>query len=192
MEVARNHICNHLGGSADCFELIKMYNLTDTQRETFAGRFSQNEFSFIYWKNVLFPQIYSVLLVYLTYLSINGLIVPLIKRITFIDFEKIFSIKIVGVVAVVSATVYLLAIGVNIISYYGRPHLFNYADYQFLAVCGYNDTPLTDLFFGVGRAFGSVALFTVFACAREFIIWLIERPGAKREYRVMIANNTTP
>lgn len=172
--------------------LLKMYDLTDAQREAFAVRFSQNGLSFIYWKKVLLPQICSVLLVYLTYLSINLVIVPLIKKISFNDFEKIFSVNTVSVVAAIAVTVYLLAIGVNIISYYGRPHLFNYADYQFLAMCGYNDAPLTDLFFGIGRAFGSVALFTVFAGIREFIIWLIERPGASREYRVMIANNTTP
>ena len=129
---------------------------------------------------------------YLAYVSVNLVIIPLIKKISFDDFEKIFSVTIIWAVLSIIVTGYALAIGVNSISYYAQPHLFNYGDYQFLSMFGYNDAPLTNLFFGFGRAMGLVTFFTTLAGAREFIIWLIERPGAQCEYRVLIANNTTP
>ncbi len=173
--------------------LLKLYNHTNEQLEIdFAARFKENGIPFIYWKNVLLPQLSSILLIYLGYLSINLVILPLIKKISFADFEKLLSINIAKAILAVAIVSYLLAIGVNIISYYAKPHLFNYSAYQFLSVCGYNDKPLTNLFFGFDRALAHVILFTAFAGIRELIIWFIDRPGAKREYRILIANNTTP
>jgi hypothetical protein len=61
-----------------------------------------------------------------------------------------------------------------------------------LSVLGYNDKPLTNLFFGFDRAIWFVLLFAVLAGLRELIIWRINRPGAKRELRVLIINNLTP
>jgi len=158
----------------------------------FAARFTENGLSFVYWKNVLLPQVASVVLLYLVYLLINLVILPLIKKISFEDFEKLLSLKSLLAVLAITGTAYLLAIGINVISYYARPHLFNYADYQFLAIGGYNDQPLTNLFLGFERALSAVALFTCFAGIREFITWLIERPGPQRAFRVLIMNNITP
>ncbi len=173
--------------------LLKMYNHPIEQLEIdFATRFKENGISFIYWRNVLLPQIGSILLMYIGYLSINLLILPLLKKISFEDFEKLLSIKTVKAIITIAIVSYLLALGINVISYYARPHLFNYSGYQFLSICGYNDTPLTNLFFGFDRAMGIVILFTAFAGLRELIIWSIDKPDAKREYRTLIANNTTP
>jgi len=172
--------------------LLKMYNPSYVQLETdFAAIFKKNGFSFIYWRNALLPQLSSILLMYLGYLSINLVIIPLIKKISFYDFEKILSINIVKALLSITIVSYLLAIGINLISYYAKPHLFNYSGYQFLSIGGYNDKPIANLFFGFDRTLGIVMLFTAFAGFRELIIWFIDRPDAKREYRTLIANNTT-
>jgi two-component system, LytTR family, sensor kinase len=157
----------------------------------FATGFKENGIAFIYWRNVLLPQVSSVLLIYFGYLSINLLILPLIKKISFNDFEKLLTLNFIKPIAAIAIISYLLAIGVNAISYYAKPHLFNYGDYQFLASFGYNDKPLVNLFFGFERAIGFVILFTVLAGLRELIIWFIEKSTAKREFRVLIVNTTT-
>jgi two-component system, LytTR family, sensor kinase len=175
------------------FSLLKIDNLTYKQSETdFAAAFKENGFSFIYWKNVLIPQLSSILLIYFFYLSVNLFIIPAIKKISFDDFEKLLTLKIIRPVSGILVTGYLLAIGVNIISYYAKPYLFNYGQYQFLAIGGYNDKPLTNLFFGFDRTLTYVFLLTALAGLRELIIWLIERPNTRREFRVLIANNITP
>jgi histidine kinase/GHKL domain-containing protein len=169
------------------------YNPSYVQSGTdFAAKFSENGISFIYWRNVLFPQIGSILLMFLGYLSINLLIIPSIKKITFNDIEKLFSLNILKPLLLIAIISFLLAIGVNVLSYYARPHLFNYGDYQSLALLGYNDKPLTNLFFGFDRAVGLLMLFAALAGVRELIIWFINKPGARREFRVLIINNVTP
>lgn len=173
--------------------LLKMYNPSyDQSGINFASRFKKNGLSFIYWRNVLLPQMGSILLMYLGYVSINLLILPSIKKISFNDFEKLLTINIIKPILVIAVTGYLLAIGVNIISYYAKPHLFNYGDYRFLSLFGYNDKPLSNLFFGFDRAIGFLIFFIAFAGLRELIIWLIKKPDTKREYRTLITNNTTP
>ncbi len=173
--------------------LLKIYNPSYEQSGIdFASGFKENGISFIYWKNVLLPQISSILLMYIGYLSINLWIIPSLKKVSFTDFEKLLTVNILKPIFAITLVSYLLAIGANAISYFAKPHLFNYGGYQFLSSLGYNDKPLTNLFFGFDRAIGLIILFTVFAGLRELIIWLISKPDAKKEFRVLIANNITP
>jgi two-component system, LytTR family, sensor kinase len=172
--------------------LLKMYNPSYQQSAIdFVAGFKANGSSFIYWKNVLLPQLSSILVIYLAYLTINLIIIRSIKKISFTDFEKLLTINILKPILAILVISYLLAIGINVISYYAKPHLFNYADYQFLSLCGYNDKPLTNLFFGFDRALACVFIFTALAGLREIIIWFMGRPNATREFRVLITNNTT-
>lgn len=159
---------------------------------TIALKFKENGLSFTYWKNVLLPQTGAFLLILLIYCLINRVIIPVIKKISFQHVEKLFTAVIIKPIVAIILTAFLLAISINILSYYGQPHLFNYKDYQLLALTGYNDKPLTNLFFGFERALGLVVFFTALAGAREFFIWLIERPGAQREFRVLVTNTITP
>jgi two-component system LytT family sensor kinase len=173
--------------------LLKLYDPPYGQQAVdFASKFRENGFPFAYGRNVLFPQIASILLVYISYLSINLFIIPSIKKISFTDFEKLLTVKIARPVLFIAVTSYFLAIGINILTYYGRPYLFNYGDYQLLAMLGYNDKPLTDLFSGFDRATWMVILFTAFAGLRELITWLISKPDPKREFRVLVLNTVTP
>ena len=153
----------------------------------FASRFKENGNSFIYWRNVFIPQISSTLLIYFGYLSINLFILPAIKKISFSDSEKKLSLSILRAVILIITTAYLLALGVNIITYYAKPYLVNYWDYQFLTFFGYNDSPLADLFFGFGKAAGLLGMFIVIAGLRELVIWFIDRPGDKKEFRILKA-----
>jgi hypothetical protein len=174
-------------------QLTYFYSHTTEQLQAnIAGQFIYQGFSFIYWKNALIPRISIVVLLYIGYLAINLLILRPIKKISFDDVEKILSVNIIKAIIAILVTSYLLAIGVNIISYYARPHLINYDGYQLLALFGYNDKPLTNLFSGFDRAIYLVLAFTALAGIRELIIHVISRPAAKREYRVMITNNITP
>jgi hypothetical protein len=173
--------------------LLSMYDSSYEQPGTnVASRFKENGILFVYWKNVLLPRIGSILLMYLCYLAINLVVMPLIKKISFTDFEKLFTVNILKPIFAIAVITYLLAIGVNSISYYAKPHIFNYGDYQLLALLGYNDKPLTNLFFGFGKAMWLITLFTGLAGLRELMIWLIDKPGPKREFRVLIINSLTP
>ncbi len=173
--------------------LLKTYNPSYEQSGIeLASGFKEKGLSFVYWRNILIPQISSTLLVYLGYISINLFIVPCIKKISFSDFEKLLTINIVKPIIAILITSYLLAIGANVISYYALPHLFNYDNYQFLSLFGYNDKPLTNIFFGFGRAISLVIVFTAIAGLRELVIWLITKADAKKEFRVLVTNNITP
>lgn len=158
----------------------------------FVGPFRENGVPFAYWRNVLVPKVSSLLSVFAVYLLVNLLVLPSFKKIRGEDIERLFSVRIVKAILSLLLVAFLLALGINIISFYGRPHFFNYRDYQWLAIAGYNDKPLTDIFFGFGRVLSFVAVATALAGIRDLVIWLIERNGSKREYRVMIVNNATP
>lgn len=173
--------------------LMQWYQLTEAQLATdFIPRYTQHEGSFNYVKYVLLPQIGSVLLLYGCYWAVNGLILPMLKRISFRDLEHLATKNVAGALLVFAAVAYLLALGINVASWYARPHLSNYGGFQLLALLGYNDTPLSDLFFGVERAAGLLLLLTVWTGLRELLVWRLERPGAGRDYRVLIVNNITP
>lgn len=176
--------------------LIALVNLDNSSFEhsqaDFAEVFSANRIPFTYWKNVLVPELGIVLLMYLCYLSVNLLIIPMARKIPFGYTEKLRIKNVLIPFAIILIVGLFLALGVNAISYYARPYLFNYRGYQFLALPGYNDKPLTNLFFGFGRATVVVIVFVMITGVRELIIWLINKPGPKREFRILIANNLTP
>jgi two-component system LytT family sensor kinase len=154
--------------------------------------FREAGWAFAYWREVFIPQVASVLLVFGAYLSVNRVIIPFIKKVPFKDVERLLSWNILAFILGIVITGYLLAIGVNIVSYYAKPYLFSYGGYRHLALLGYNDRPLSNLFDGVGPAVSLVLIITTIAGLRELIGWMIGRPGGKREFRVLIANNITP
>jgi hypothetical protein len=158
----------------------------------FAIRFKENEIPFIYWRNVILPQLASPILIYIIYLLVNLLVFPSFKRISTDDAKGLLWKQVAKAIGSVILVSYLLAIGVNGITYLARPHLFNYSGYQFLSICGYNDSPLSNLFFGFDRALAAVVIFTGIVAFRDLIIWAIERPGLGREYRILVANTATP
>lgn len=170
---------------------LSAHSIEELQTE-FAIRFKENEIPFSYWRNVILPQLASPILIYVIYLLVNLIVLPSFKRISANDIERLLSKQVVKAVGSVVLVSYILAIGINGITYLARPHLFNYGGYQFLSICGYNDSPLNNLFFGFNRALAAIVIFTVIAAIRDLIIWLIEKPDPGREYRILVTNNATP
>src|SRR5688572_16103511 len=134
----------------------------------------------------------TILLFFAAYLSINLLIIPRIKKISFSDVEKLFTLNLLRPFLMIVLTSVVLALGVNVISHYAKPHLVNYRGYQLLATLGYNDKDHVLEYFRFDKAIVLVLLFTALAGLRELIIWRINKPDASREFRVMVANNLIP
>lgn len=158
----------------------------------YSTAFREHGLSFIYWRNVLVPQLASMVLMYGVYLMINLIILPLFRLLSGKDLDHLGSGKIIKAILSLAAVSFLLAIGINVISFYGMPHLLSYRDYQFLSIAGYNDAPLSNLFFGFSRSLAVVLLITVLAGLREVMIGYLERSGGRREYTILIVNNAIP
>ena len=164
-----------------------------TQLETdYASIFRKHAIPFSFWRNVVFPQIASPFLFLLAYLLISFWVIPSFRKVSGDDVEKLFSKTTVAAVFSLLVVGFLLAIGINTLSFFARPHFFNYGRYQLLAIAGYNDNPLGNLFFGLGRTLAAVTLVTLLLGIRELLIWLIERKRVKRAYWIMVSNNATP
>lgn len=174
--------------------LLDMYNLThgDTQMDYAGAIFRSADLPFSHWLNVLLPKIATVLVFFGVYLSVSLLIIPEIIKITFNDFEKLFSFRIIKPLLLIVITAYVMAISINAISYLAKPHLMNYAGYRLLPLFGYNSNPLTNLFAGFPSALGLVLFFAGLAGLREWLISRVLRSDGKRGFRIMMLNNITP
>lgn len=171
--------------------LMSAYHSGYEEIRQLTERFNQAVLPFDYTRNVLLPKTGSVLMIFGAYLFINLAILPLIRKIRFDDIEKIVSRTVAIVLALMATLAFLLAIGANALSHLGRPDFFNYADYGILAKFGYNDQPLTDLFFGYQRSIIIVAIMLAFAGLRELAITIISRPGPLKAFRINITNSIT-
>ncbi|WP_198293623.1 sensor histidine kinase [Algoriphagus resistens] len=170
---------------------INEHPITELERD-YTVMFIEHAIPFSFWRNVLFPQLASPLLFLLAYFLISFWVIPSFRKVSGDDVEKLFSKKILLALFSLLFVAFLLAIGINTLSFFARPHFFNYGGYQLLAIAGYNDNPLDNLFFGLGRTLAAVALVTILLGIRELLIWLIERKRVKREYWIMVSNNATP
>ncbi len=146
---------------------------------------------FKYYKNVLFPQIAIGLLAYLAYLLIAWLIIPLFTAIDWKGSTAAILRKVFSGIAVLLLISWLLALGVNLITWYAHPWWFNYGHFQALALFGYNDHPMDNLSFGWWNAVKLVANYTAFFLLIRLLIRYLDRPGPKRAYRVLIVNQCT-
>jgi sensor histidine kinase YesM len=141
-----------------------------------------------FYTDILLQQIASVVLLYLVYIIINYIITPGLQK-RFSTGVKNFTIKnTIWPVVQVIATSYLLAIGINIISYYAHPHLYNYGGFQIAGLFGYNDRPLSNIFFGFDRAILMVVIITAYTYLRESVIRYLNR---KASYRILVINQVT-
>jgi len=173
--------------------MLKFNALTPAALEAeYLTPFHTNGISVTYWGNILIPHLSAALLPLAVYLLINLWVVPSVRPILVNGIAGIRPIPLMKFFLSLLAVSFSLALTINVISWFGRPDFFNYGDYQFLAIAGYNDQPLADLFFGFGRALTATALVTSLIGLREWLVKWIERPGAARSYRILVANNSTP
>ena len=82
--------------------LLEMYRVdpNDPQVSYYASLFREHNYPFTYWLNILLPKIAVALVFYFTYLVVNLLIIPALRKITFDDFEKLFSVPIIKVLLI--------------------------------------------------------------------------------------------
>lgn len=167
-------------------------SLRQHQLETdYVSIYSNNHISFNYFINVLLPKTGCIFLFYLAWLIINLLLIPSLKRICLKDStEKVVkrSMLVVFLFVLLSE---LVALGVNLATYFAHPWFFNYGGFSNLAIFGYNEHPMTDLFFGFSRSTSLVTFFVLVAVVREIIINHIEKQNNRRGYRILITNQCT-
>lgn len=151
-------------------------------QEKFAHIFYQNGLSFNYFTNVLSPKVGSLIFAYLLYLSTYLLNIPQLL------IGKVHSSsQYLWVGSYILIIIFLLALSINAATYFARPAYFSYGGYKILALFGYNEHPLEDVFFGFGRAFAIVSIYLIYACLREYIIGRIKK-STRRNYLSLIAN----
>jgi two-component system, LytTR family, sensor kinase len=151
--------------------------------------YSFHNLHFHYFSNVWLPQVLPFLAAFGIYILINFYSLPLLKK-----KSKTFSAvagTFLWTVVQFFGIAYLMALVISFSTWLGHPHFFNYGGFQILSVFGYNDQPFADPFQGYGPALGTLLLFSIYLTVREGFIYLIERAGARRSYRILVANQFT-
>jgi two-component system LytT family sensor kinase len=138
---------------------------------------------FNYSANMLLPRIGVVLLLMVVYFWLNLFTIPQLRRTSYRSFViypwVLFQILLLS---------YLLAIGVNVATWYAHPAWNNYGEFSLFASFGYNENPLTDLWAGLDRALIFLFVYGTYAAIREYVAYRIENSGPKSNYRILIAN----
>jgi two-component system LytT family sensor kinase len=138
---------------------------------------------FDYAANLFLPRIGVLLLLMVVYFWINLFTIPQLQRANYRSFFiypwVLFQLLLLG---------YLLAIGVNVATYYAHPAWNNYGAFPLFASFGYNETPLTNLWAGFDKALIFLLVYATYASIREYIVYRIENSGSKRNYHILIIN----
>jgi hypothetical protein len=137
---------------------------------------------FNYSANLLLPRIGVVILLMVVYFWFNLFTIPQFRR----TYKSFFIYPWVSLQILLLS--YLLAIGINVASYYAHPAWNNYGEFGLFASFGYNENPLTDLWAGFDSALIFLAVYGAYAAIREYVIYRIENSGPKSNYRILIAN----
>lgn len=168
------------------------FTLTDQQIEpTYKIPYQQHGTAFNYNSNVLLPQINIILILYLVYLGVNKVIIPLLKKTSLqADTNKIL-LRLVLAAFLYVVLSWFLALGFNSATYYAHPWYFNYGGFQLLSLLGYNDHPQQSLFTGFVRALSLTGVVLLLGCVRELVMYYIERPRNSRAYRILVFNQLT-
>lgn len=141
------------------------------------------DFKFDEIANIMIPRIGVVILLLAVYFWINMLSIPQIKRANYKSWHVYL-----WVLFQFAFLSYILAIGVNIATYYAHPAYNNYGEFSLFAIFGYNETPLTNLWKSFDRALIIVFIYSCYAFFREFMLYRIINSGSGSNYRVLIAN----
>jgi two-component system LytT family sensor kinase len=138
---------------------------------------------FNYAANLLLPRLGVMLLLMVVYFWINLFTIPQLRRTNYRSFFiypwVLFQLLLLS---------YLLAIGVNVATYYAHPAWNNYGEFSLFASFGYNENPLTDLWEGFDSALIFLFVYGTYAGIREYVVYRLENSGPKSNYRILIAN----
>lgn len=144
---------------------------------------------FDYFTNVLIPQVGQVLLIFLSYLLLNFLLVPMLKRTVNTGFDPLRSFLALIWVMLAAWIMAHCALG---LSWLAQPHLYNY-DYsrislQILALFGYHGESIINLTVGLPNAMLFIFLFLAYAAFRERLLGYLAKPGPLQEWYILITN----
>ncbi|AXY72504.1 hypothetical protein D3H65_00265 [Paraflavitalea soli] len=181
------------------FALIRMardlwdrFTLTDLEIEpTYKIPYHQHGQAFNYNTNVLFPQLNTVLVLYLVYLGVNKVIIPIFKKLSWQAATSKILLRLVLAAFLYLLLSWFLALGFNSATYYAHPWYFNYGGFQLLSLLGYNDHPQQSLFTGFDRALSLVGVVMLLGCIREVIIRFVEKQDKNRAFRILVFNQFT-
>ncbi|WET67011.1 histidine kinase [Sphingobacterium sp.] len=144
---------------------------------------SHPDITFDYTANLLLPRTGVILMLILIYLWINRFTIPQYlqkaRRSFFMHIWVLFQLVLLS---------YLLGLAVNAASYYTHPAWNNYGEFSLFAKFGYNENPMTDLWFGFDNALIYLCFYGIYASIREYIIRRIENAGLRRNYLTLVAN----
>lgn len=156
--------------------------LTGHHQEEYTAPYIKAHVPFDYLQNMLWPKIGVVVLLYIFYLWINRLIIPHINANKSKLWVYMFALLQLLLIS------YLLALGINLATYYAHPWYFNYGGFSFFTSFGYNDKPLQNLFTGFQNGLILAAVYAVYLAAREYIIYRVENSGPRKPYLLLIIN----
>ncbi|RAW00457.1 histidine kinase [Pseudochryseolinea flava] len=83
---------------------------------------------------------------------------------------------------------FVVAFATNVATYFAHPHFFNYGGWRSLAILGYNEQPLTVIWFGLDRAVILILIYVVYGFVREAIITGIDKNTNHQLFRTMVVN----
>jgi two-component system, LytTR family, sensor kinase len=152
--------------------------------------YSFHKIAFNYFPNVWLPQALPYLSLFGIYILVNFYSLPALRRSRGNGLRR-FIATLLWTVIQFFTIAYIMVLVITFSTWLAHPHFFNYGGFQILAVFGYNDQPFSDVMHGYGPALGTLLLFSGYLSVRERIIYLIERPGNRRAFRILIANQFT-
>lgn len=163
------------------------YNITPIQISTeFAPPYRSNHIPFNYYYNILLPQVSTLALFYLTYLWINLLITQSLFK---SKFKRVFNYGSLVIQFLLMS--FLLALGINVATYFAHPHFYNYGGFKLFTLFGYNDQPLKNIFAGFDSALILVVIYGLYALLREVLTLKIDRSATEKLHRILIINHAT-
>jgi len=166
-----NYILQRLGLASVYLNGFRQYSST------------HHNLQFNYSAYLFLPRIGVIILLMVVYFWINLFTIPQLRRTNYRSFFiypwVLFQLLLLS---------YLVAIGINVATYYAHPAWNNYGEFSLFASLGYNETPLTDLWAGFEKALIFLTVYTAYAGIREYLAYRIENSGSKSNYRTLIVN----
>ena len=187
----------------------KMIHLSaEAFNNTYKLPFINNHVAFNLYRNLLLPQAGIFLIIYLAVIWVNLFIVPRLvayKKVEKTNFkiqvtlEKkgfeiaagIFFRKYLWLLIQVILLIIFTGTSLNIISYFLNEYNFHYPEFSFFPGNGHHLQPLLNWQEGYENAGAFLTGYGIYVLLRELIILFIERSGSRRNYSVLICNQST-
>lgn len=162
----------------------------------FDNPFSQNHVPFNLFRNVLGPEIGMILIIYLSYLFINIYTIPqalFLKQYESLPFQtraRKIIIKFFWFILQFLFIGFVLGSALNLSIYFLHEWQFHYPGFSIWFNQNNSNSQL-NLFASYAGVLLLLALYCLYAFLRHLAIRYIDRPGERRIYRIMIANQVT-